>query len=398
MTQYLLSVIIPTKNRGDYVQKVLKQMLKYNFSDMQIVIQDNSDKDVLKHFIDTIPDKMNIKYNYTGHQISFVENFNIAVSMADGQYLCLIGDDDCVLPNIIHIARWAKSKNVKAVTPKLNAIYFWPDSASLTRYKKNDGVLFLDDFSFNIMQISTKKQLIKLLTRGAYNYLNLNLGKLYHGMVDRSVIQKIKDKTGSYFGGLSPDIYMSVSISLQVESVVYLDFPFTISGICQKSGSADSASGRHTGDYKSIPHLKGHSEYDWALEVPKFYSVETIWADSALAAFKDLHANEMKRYFNAKALSVKCFLKYPKYRYLCYSHYKKIYSKRLISSIIFFSLVLLFGTLSIIKKFTKKIFKIIINKTQVYKDISSIEKATIIVNDQIKKRKRDKNSFFKLDQ
>jgi hypothetical protein len=109
-------------------------------------------------------------------------------------------------------------------------------------------------------------------------------------------------------------------------SNIYIEFPFTISGICKTSGSADSATGRHTGNWEDAPHFKGHMNYSWSKKVPKFYSVETIWADSALAAIEDLGVKSEN--FNPTPLAAYCLMKHPEYQRIIRTHYFKNFSKK----------------------------------------------------------------------
>lgn len=137
----------------------------------------------------------------------------------------------------------------------------------------------------------------------------------------RQEIERVKLVTGKYFGGLSPDIYGAVSLSIIIPNVLCIDYPLTISGICKKSGSADSVTGKHTGSYLEAPHLKGHANYNWADEVPKFYSVETIWADSALAAIKDMGHQFKIDDFREDVLAAYCISNHREYTSLIKKHY-----------------------------------------------------------------------------
>jgi len=72
-----------------------------------------------------------------------------------------------------------------------------------------------------------------------------------------------------------------------------INLPLTIAGVCSSCGGADAPKGKHEGKLEDAPHLRGHDNYHWSKLVPEFYSVETIWVDSALAAFNDLNQNQM---------------------------------------------------------------------------------------------------------
>ncbi|KIY20669.1 glycosyltransferase family 2 protein [Mesobacillus subterraneus] len=377
---FLLSVVIPTKNREKYASATVEQILNINDDRIQVVIQDNSDTRKLSNLLIKHDNNKRLKYNYTEGTISFVDNFNLAVSQADGEYLCIIGDDDGILPQIIDVVLWAKKNNVDAIKPGLNAVYFWPNSEAL-RGKKDDGYLSINQITTKAKICDPYYEVVKLLKQGGQNYLSLDMVKLYHGIVRRGCLQQIRETTGKYFGGLSPDIYISVALSLTVNKLVEIDFPLTISGICNKSGSSDSATGRHTGKLEDAPHFRGHKEYNWSELVPKFYSVDTIWADSALAAIKDLNKLDLIKYFNLEFLTINCLLKYPQFKdtiFLCYKSYSdKNYMVKVINSAKYTT----FKINNIFKKVSRKI----IRKRSDYYHINGIVNI-IVANETLQKR------------
>lgn len=319
--QFLLSIIIPTKNRQPYAVKAVEQILSINKDNIQVVIQDNSDDESLFEMLSAYANDKRLKYQYSSGIISFVDNFNLAVEISDGEYLCLIGDDDGIIPQVMDVTEWASKNNIDAVKPGLNAVYFWPNSGAL-RNRADNGYFNINKITVQAKICNPMKEVVKLLNKGGQNYLSLNLAKLYHGIVRKECLENIKRQTGKYFGGLSPDIYLAVALSLTVDAIVQIDFPLTISGICSKSGSADSVTGRHTGKLEDAPHFRGYDKYKWSDLVPRFYSVETIWADSALAAIKDLNKQELFEEFNVAALAAYCINRYPQFKDDIMRHYE----------------------------------------------------------------------------
>lgn len=320
INKYLITIIIPTKNRQEYVLKAVEQILSIDDERIQVVLQDNSINSSLELMLKEYSKDNRLKYNYSSEILSFVDNFDIAVSLADGDYVCIIGDDDGINPQIIDVVEWASKNNIDAIKPELNAVYFWPNSQAV-KGEKDNGYLNIYKITAKAKMCNPYLEVEKLLKQGGQNYLSLDLVKLYHGIVKKECLDSIKTKTGMYFGGLSPDIYMTVALSLTINKVVSIDLPLTISGICSKSGSADSATGRHTGKLEDAPHFRGHEKYEWADLVPRFYSVETIWADSAIAAIYDLNKSEILEEFNVGALAESCLKKYPEYKKIVEEHY-----------------------------------------------------------------------------
>lgn len=308
----LLSILIPTKNREEYALKVVYQILGINDNRIQLIVYNNSDTNNLENLLGDCLKDPRIKYFYNHEVLSFVKNFSLGIDECDGEFVTIIGDDDGINPLIIDIACWAAENGIEAVTPSLPLLYNWPGSG--VNSENGTGKLSITDFSCKAKFHSTLKEVKKLLNNGCQDYLSFNLAKAYHGMIKRSVLNEIKRETGNYIGGLSPDIYLSVAASLLIKRVLIIDYPLTISGICKRSGSADSASGKHTGKLEDAPHFKGQLNYQWSDVVPKFYSVETIWADSALAAIKDLQKNYLVRYFSIDVMSSFCLKAYPQFK------------------------------------------------------------------------------------
>lgn len=320
MREFILSVVIPTRNRAKYANLSIRQVLSVCPLNVQVVVQDNGDDDELEKMISDIIDIDNLVYNRTKKILSFVDNFDLALSFATGKYITIIGDDDGVTSGIYKAAEWALKHNYKAIKPNLNIVYFWPGSKVFDGEKDN-GILRVTSSRGSLKYADPTKEIKTLLHDACQDYLNMNLVKIYHGLVSRELLEMVKEQTGKYVSGLSPDIYLSVSLtSVLTEKIVVIDAPLTISGICNASGSSASATGAHTGELKDAPHFIGHEEYVWKKEVPKFYSVETIWADSALAAIYDIDSNMQLEYKAEKLVSVGV-KKYPQFKSVIYENY-----------------------------------------------------------------------------
>jgi glycosyltransferase involved in cell wall biosynthesis len=318
--KFILSVIIPSRNREEYAFQCIMQVLNATDDDVQVVIQDNSDTDKLRlRFTDAILSKR-IKYNYSSGLLSFVDNFSLGIEHADGEYLCIIGDDDGINPEIVEVVRWAKLNKVEAISPQIRLNYIWPETG-IKYYKNDTGNLMIINFDLKHQYFDTKEEINKLLKSGGQNYLKYNLVKIYHGIVKKSAMDKVKNITGKYFGGLSPDIYSAVALSLVIDKVLKVDYPLTIPGVCSKSGSGHSSTGRHHGKLEDAPQLKGHTNYQWSQLVPKFYSVETLWADSALAVLVEMKRFDLVNNFNVAALSAYCLYNYKEFNQITKENY-----------------------------------------------------------------------------
>ncbi len=349
MEERLLSIIIPTKNREKYCIEAIKQILSVTTEKTELVIQDNGDGEDINNFILSL-NSNRIVYNKETKIISFVDNFSAAVSLAGGKYLCMLGDDDGVLPNIESLTEYMQSEGADALIPGLNSVYFWPNEEPNIK-NEGKGTLWLTYIKNRICKADNAEGLKKLLKNGAQDYQKLDIPRLYHGIVSRDILTDIKNTVGTYFKGLTPDMYMAVALAIKCKNVLRIKYPVTISGICHKSGSAASATGAHTGELKDAPHFIGHESYEWDKRVPYIYTVETIWAETALQALRDF--GEDKNSFSILALNSQLYKKYPQFRKRILEHSSEFgFSKLQIISTAYTAFAIKF-----IKRCVKRLFR-----------------------------------------
>lgn len=308
-----LSVVIPTKNREYYCIKCIEHLLSLKLPSTELIVQDNSDTDELENLLTETGIIRRIKYEHVRVLLSFVDNFNRAVEKCEGKYICMIGDDDSLLPNISKVLDKAIELDADAVVPEL-LTYFWPTDAPI-RPEWKDGYLASLPFKKDILKkVDVSVVYRRLIDNCFQDYQMLKVPRIYHGLVKRECVEKIRNRTGHYFGGLTPDMYMSVALCYTVKNFYHYSRPFTISGICPKSGSSDSATGRHTGSLKDAPHFRGHDTYEWIDRIPAIYTVETIWAETGMQAVKGMHDTESFDLFNSQRFLSVLSKKYPQFQ------------------------------------------------------------------------------------
>jgi glycosyltransferase involved in cell wall biosynthesis len=116
----LLSIIIPTYNRQEYAASAIRCALATPSDDIEVVVQDCSDDGLLSSLIvsELLDKRLSYRYEPRAHM---VENWNRAIDRARGEYLCIIGDDDGVNPELAEAAAWAKTAGVDSLAVKNTA-------------------------------------------------------------------------------------------------------------------------------------------------------------------------------------------------------------------------------------------------------------------------------------
>lgn len=280
----LLSILVATRNRQYYALELITDILSWATDNIELVVEDNSDNSTLAENMASHKHDSRLKYRHNPAAISSIDNFNNVIEASSGRYICLIGDDDGIHSNVIHAIEWADKEGIDCLVGSVAHEYLWPSASST-----HSGTLSFPDFSGALKHRRGKSNLTPLLSRGGTQYLELGLPRLYHGFVRRSVLSAIKEARGYYLGGLSPDIYAAVCLSQLTNITVSIDYPLTIPGVCQASTTAIEGKGASfSTDVRKAPHFRSREFYQFSEKLPPFYCVDTIWADSAIAALTDL--------------------------------------------------------------------------------------------------------------
>lgn len=372
----LLSIIIATKNRVPYCINTIETILSFSDNDFELIVQDNTDNLELCDFVNLNISDQRLIYNYTPPPFSSIDNFNAALELASGEYVCLIGDDDGICSTIFDVVKWAKANDVDSICPKVFVDYYWPGAFN----PNSIGYLTIPFFSKNIYRKDPQKEIQHLIADGIINYMRFNLPKFYHGLVKKSCFEEIKAKNGFFIGGLSPDIYSAVSLSNIVKKHIILDFPITIAGACRVSTTVAGFTGGHSGKLKEAPHFRDRGNYVWDKQIPKYYSVTTIWAESALKAIHDNTILVDLDKLNLSRILAKSILDTPNNYKLFYAETSKITEKKLQ-----FNLKLIYQIIRLfIHSYSGKVINKIKSKTFLkqshFTDINNIGEASIKTN------------------
>lgn len=404
----LLSIIIPTRNNQKCAISAITSILSISAPDLELVVHDNSDSRDLEEYIRSNIIDTRLRYKYTPTPQPMTYNYDAAVRLASGKYLCIIGDDDGVNPEIMEATRWADMKDIDALKPAIGATYFWPESgvpsALFTNVSTNGG-LAIYSFSGKVIRPDPEVEMRKVVQSGGFNYLGTKIPKLYHGIVKRKCLEKVREKIGAFFGGLSPDIFAALAIANFTKNVVSIDYPLTIAGVSKSSHSAQDLRGEHVGNLEDAHHFRYRGTYKWAEIIPRFYSVPTIWADSTVAALKALGRDDILRDFNLPLLAAHCVAAHPKYKRIIlrdmYKSFRIMNKNQLVGTFQFCYSLLLGppGRVLLIKRIPKRIKRILSvllgHKDTITRinDVKDIVEATNILTDYLRKNKKRFSDF-----
>lgn len=306
----LLSVVMPTHARARYAKHAIRSVLAVDSPELQLVVHDTSDDRALADDVAGIRDPR-LRYVHCHEPLSMTENHNRAMALAEGEYVCLIGDDDSILPEALDAARWAARHGVPAIAPEVVANYAWPDFRSRAFGAGHAGRLYLKRRFGSIERRHARADLQAALGRAALG--TDGLPKVYHGLVARNVMERVRERGGAYFYGTSPDVSGAVGIATLIDDYVWIDHPLTLPGASAGSNTGRSATKTHVGTVEDDPHTKRFRNLAWPDVLPRFASVETVWAHAVHSTLEAVDPPALAAY-NLPRLYGACLLNAPAYR------------------------------------------------------------------------------------
>lgn len=300
---YILSVLIPTKNRLQYLKGSLECINRIESDDIEVIIQDNSDdwiqvRDCVNAFKNS-----NFKYFHKEGKLSQTENSDLAAENATGEYVCYIGDDDTICESILDLARCMSKFNIDSAVYGITN-YNWPDL--LEEKPDLKACAYRDVRELSIEVLDPYNNLLQALRGGMLN-IKL-LPRVYHGIVSKRLLDEVKMNAGSYFPGPSPDMANAAACALYAKSFVRVNLPMIIDGYGKSSAGGMGQRKLHTGTLKGNFQLKDDVEEQWDKRIPKLWMQDTIWPNSAIKSLEACGRNDLSIKLNVFPVYCDTFL------------------------------------------------------------------------------------------
>jgi hypothetical protein len=311
MTVPILSLVVPTKNRHRYLVVLVRALLQMRTRDFEIVIHDNSeDNSEYQSLCGDINDAR-LRYFFDSTPMSITANCDLAVGHAQGEYVCMLGDDDGAIESIIDLAHWLKARGLDAAISPV-AIYFWPGVCGALDSNSAQGMLRLPRYSGSIEIIDESRALDSVLRSGGIRIGNLP--SVYQAVISKRALAALKQRAGTCFPGPSPDMASAVGLSAVINQFARVDLPVVISGSCPVSGAAEGAQHRHEGEIADRKFLAADTIPLWPSQVPFFFSGMTLWAATLIRALSLTGRDDLVAHVRFDRMLAACIVFSPTYR------------------------------------------------------------------------------------
>jgi glycosyltransferase involved in cell wall biosynthesis len=235
MSNIKLSLIIPTRNRSEYLAAGVEFFLKSTRDNIELIVCDASDShqdcsSVLKPWIhDSRLHIIDNSLGTTKKLSSMAENWSRALDHAQGEWICIIGDDDICDPVLVDFIE--KFENA---APNIHAITWHHGHFDINIELPRECKIPMGS---KIMVASGKDSLLKQTSWPDAKKPPTSLCSTYHGATRRKLLEHLKLGRDGWFIFRTPDYDLGWSIANMVESFAICERPFTIAGVSPKSNS-----------------------------------------------------------------------------------------------------------------------------------------------------------------
>jgi glycosyltransferase involved in cell wall biosynthesis len=228
------SVLLPTKDRLEYLRYAIQSVLKQDYANWEIIVSDNCSEDDIQGYITSL-NEPRIKYYRTSTFISVTDNWNNALEKSTGDYIIMLGDDDCLLQG--YFTTCSSLLNNYGFPEMLytgSYLYVYPNVIP----EVPEG--YLETWE-NASFLSNKQspyfispsQRIELVRKTMDFNVMFNFNVQF-SLISRQLVDRLK-KYGSFYQSPYPDYYATTAAMLKADTVLAVPSRLVAVGMSPKS-------------------------------------------------------------------------------------------------------------------------------------------------------------------
>lgn len=252
------SIVIPTRERELTLKSSIETVLAQTSGDFELIIQDNLSSPATRAVVDGFNDPR-IRYFRSEKRLPMHENWEQALDHTTGDYILFIGDDDALMPDCLERAEPLLAKMDPDILSWTNHLYYWPDVPDVAHRNllvadlRNGSIWrdgFADDpFGANLSYKYPDRPPGTLVFDGRaiaqawYAWKGLRpYVPLYHNMVARRVVERVRNRCGRYFLDPTPD-FASLAVNTYFsDKVLFYSRSLSMSGHSGRSNGGTHGS------------------------------------------------------------------------------------------------------------------------------------------------------------
>jgi len=213
----IFSVLIPSKNGENYIENCINSVLDQKFNSFEIIIGDNNNNQKFKNIILKFSKYKNIKIISHKIDIPVTDSWQSCLDASIGDYIIMLGDDDCLLPESLENIYSVIKDNNYPECISLNGIIFY-NKGSLLNVKSNAYSKLYFDYKKNGIAEGKLSRNDRLnIVKQMFNFDNRLPLNMQPHIVSRKAVKRLKK---NLYQPPFPDHYALNSLLLTAETWV----------------------------------------------------------------------------------------------------------------------------------------------------------------------------------
>lgn len=291
----LISVLLPTRDRLEYLGFAVQSVLRQDDDEWEIIISDNDSDEDIAGYVEDLGNER-IRYVRTERLVPVTENWNNALRHSTGDYVIMLGDDDALLPGYLSRMRMLIERFDRPDAVYAGAYLFaYPDvlpDAPEGYLVPNLHAPFFDDRG-DARLLETVQT--RGLARAAANFRALYDFNMQYTLVARATIERLR-AGGDFFRSPFPDYYATNLIFAEMDRIVVDPHPRVVIGITRRSYGFFHFN-RREADAQSLLATAGvdpEIRHDLAPVVLPGTNINTSWLLAMEALYRRLGRPDMR--------------------------------------------------------------------------------------------------------
>ena len=226
------TVIIPQKNRAEYIGHTLKTCMIQEYPNFEIIVSDDVSEDNSVAVVEELMKKdSRIKLFAHKQHLGMRDNFEFALSQVDSGYVIALGGDDGLVPGCIE-------RMYEIIKMTGTDLLTWRAAGFL--YSEKPGtpsLLMVPRVSNNQIKWIKSEDFLNRMAKTLWYQTN-DCPMIYmKGVASLDIIKSVKSRTNdnSFYYCPTPDGFSGIVLAGEVEKYVYVDEPLSIVGTTTKS-------------------------------------------------------------------------------------------------------------------------------------------------------------------
>lgn len=283
----LVSVLLPTRNRLEYLRYAAQTVLRQDDGDLELVISNNDSSEDIEGFVRELGDDR-VVYRRTASFVPVTENWQNALDHSTGDYVVMLGDDDGLMPGYVrHIRDIVQRFDRPELIYQAAWLYAYPDvfPDEPAGFLKPYG--YAPFFGERTAPFELGLDLRRKVVADAMNF-RLTYGfNMQFSTVSRTLVERLRVH-GAFYQSKFPDYYATNVAFLTADRVVVDPEALVAVGVTPKSYGFFHENADETGGRSFLEGANGDGERRPGVEAMPGTYINTGWLSAVKAIASNL--------------------------------------------------------------------------------------------------------------